>query len=552
MRRGAIVICCWAALVTLVPAAAARQPAATGRLLVMLRSDQRAHAAAARAVAARAGAVPAGFAVPQIGLLTVRPRPGESLRALARRLRADPRVAGVQAEHRARFRYQPNDPALTDPETAVGTPPGTPVEWWAAREDFPAAWDVSRGDGAVVAIVDSGIETSHPELSTQIAGTADFDPSDPGSPTTDTLGHGTHVASLACGAGDNGVGLAGAGLHCKILDIRSDLTDSSIAASIVYATDHGADAINMSFGTDGSTPPSQAVIAAVDYAYQHDVVMVAAAADNPTEEQGYPSDILQPTGTGAQLGSGKGLSVTAADFDDGRADFAGYGTQISLAAYGAFRGTGGGGPPGIFGAFTESANDIEMGSVVPPRAPCGCRTDFHGDRRYGYLQGTSMAAPMVAATAALMRHLNPPLGAAGVIRAIEETARRAGAAWSQDLGWGILDAGRALQLAAQIDRTPPVSRLQAPTSVTRARTIRLRWTGSDPSPPGVRSSGIARFELWRAVDGGRAQRIATTTAHSLRVHLRPGRRYAFFTIAIDHAGNREHRPAAPDARVRAR
>ncbi|HEU4979156.1 MAG TPA: S8 family serine peptidase, partial [Solirubrobacteraceae bacterium] len=485
MRRAVMLICC-AALAALAPPAAAAQAPRTGRLLVLLRSPHGAHAAAAQAVAARAGARRAGFDVPQIGLVTVRPRPGESLRALVQRLRSDPRVASVQSEHRARLRYDPNDPALTDLETAAGTPPGTTVEWWAPRENLPAAWDISRGDGAVVAIIDSGIETSHPELTDQIAGTADFDPGDSGSATTDSLGHGTHVASLACGEGDNGVGLAGAGLHCKILDIRSDLTDSSVAASIVYATDHGADAINMSFGTDGSTPPSQAVVSAIDYAYQHGVVMVAAAADNPTQEQGYPSDVLQPSGTGPQVGSGKGLSVTAADFDDRRASFAGFGTQISLAAYGAFRGTGAGGPPGIFGAFTQNLNDLETGSLIPPRPPCGCRADFHGDRRYGYLQGTSMAAPMVTAVAALMRHLNPPLGAVGVIRAIEETARQpAGSGWQPDLGWGILDAGRALQLAAQLDRTAPVSRLLRAPSSTHAHTIRLRWRGTDAGPPGV-------------------------------------------------------------------
>ena len=88
------------------------------------------------------------------------------------------------------------------------------------------------GAGATVAIIDTGAETSHPELADRVLGAASFDPD--GSPaTTDTAGHGTHVASLACGAGNNGVGLAGAGLRCRLLILKSDFSDSSVAKAIV-------------------------------------------------------------------------------------------------------------------------------------------------------------------------------------------------------------------------------------------------------------------------------------------------------------------------------
>ena len=79
---------------------------------------------------------------------------------------------------------------------------------------------------------------------------------------------------------------------------RSDLSDFSVAQSIVDATDRGADAINMSFGTDGSRPAAHGIVDAIDYAYKRGVVLVAAAADDPIEEQGDPSNVLQPTGTG--------------------------------------------------------------------------------------------------------------------------------------------------------------------------------------------------------------------------------------------------------------
>jgi serine protease len=532
-----------------VPGARADAPA-TGRLLVKLRPGAE-HSArpSAAALAATSDARPAGYSVPQIRLVTLRPRRGESLRALAARLRADGRVESVQVEHRARLRFDPNDPALTTPETAVGTAPGTPIEWWAPRSGFEQAWGITTGAGATVAVIDTGAETSHPELADRVAGTVSFDP-DSSQPTVDTVGHGTHVASLACGAGNNGIGLAGAGLRCKLLVIKSDFSDSSVAKAIVWAVDHGADAINMSFGTDPGPQPSQAVRDAVEYAVQHNVVLVAAAADSAISEQGYPADLLQPTGSGPNLASNKGLSVTAADVFDHRASFAGEGSQISVAAYGTYDASGNG-PPGIFGAFTAGPNELETGSVgLPPRPPCNCRTTFAGDPRYAYVQGTSMATPMVAATAALMRHLNPDLTSDEIVLVIKQTARRpAGAGWTSDLGWGILNAGAAVARAAALDRRAPTSRVLRVRSRTAQRTITLRWTGTDRGPAGVRASGIARYELWRSTDGAKFRRLFSTRSTSRRVTLRRGGRYRFYTVAVDHAGNREPAPQRADVAV---
>lgn len=527
------------ALLTASPAAHA-DPSTTGRLLVTLRPGAAGGGATARA----AGAEPAGISVPQLRLLTVRP----ATRAVARRLRADPRVARVEVEHRARLRFDANDPALATPEPAIGTAPGTPVEWWAARSGFPVAWDHTTGAGALVAVIDTGTETSHPELADRVLAAQTFDASGTAA-TIDAVGHGTHVASLACGAGNNAIGLAGAGLRCRLLVAKVDLSDSSVAAAIVWAVDRGADAINMSFGTEPDVDPSQAVRAAVSYAYDHGVVMAAAAADKPISEQGYPADLLQPSGTGPDLAQGKGLSVTAVDALDQRASFAGRGSQISLAAYGAYN-PDGPGPPGIFGAFTQGLNQLETGSVVPLVRPCGCRTTFLGDTRYAYIQGTSMAAPMVAATAALARNLNPDLDAAHVIRLLKESARRpAGTGWNAELGWGILDAGAAVTRAAATDARAPTSRVTRLRARTKRRGLTLRWRGADAAPSGVRSSGIARYELWRSTDGRRFRRLYSGPSTTKRVTLRRGGRYRFYSVAIDHAGNREPAPAQADTRV---
>src|SRR5690349_2369179 len=156
---------------------AARADAPTGRLLVLLRepagAGPAAHASAARAVLARAGARRSGADLPQIGLVTVRPAPGGSLGALTAVLRRNPAVRSVQPEYRLQLRAAPNDPALTQPETASGTPSGTPVQWPYQREGLSHLWDVAHGDSAVVGVVDTGADASHPELGSKIKAAVD-------------------------------------------------------------------------------------------------------------------------------------------------------------------------------------------------------------------------------------------------------------------------------------------------------------------------------------------------------------------------------------------
>jgi serine protease len=527
-----------------VAAPAAHGSVLTGRLLVTLQPSHGAHASA-NAVLARAHARRTSPLLAQLRLFTVRPVTG-SLHVLATRLRDDPSVANVEVERRATVRSDPGDPALTTQEAAAGTPAGTPVEWWALRENFPAAWDVTHGAGAVIGIIDTGIDAGHPEFAERIRATVDQD-ADSDNPGHDDAGHGTHVASLACATGGNGVGLAGAAYGCQLVIERSDLSDFSVAASIVDATDRGADAINMSFGTDGSESAPEPIVNAIRYAYKRGVVLVAAAADDPTEEQGDPSNVLQPTGTGPVLARGKGLDVTAATVQDTRASFAGRGTQISIAAYGTYGASDGSGPRGLFGAFPGNLTSLETGSLAGD-PPCNCRAIFNGDVRYAYVGGTSMAAPQVTAAAALVRHLNPDLRAADVIRLIKRTARRPpGAGWSAELGWGILDAGAAVAAARVKDRRAPVSRLRTLRKL-RGGKLTLRLAGSDPAPAEVVASGIARFEIWRSVNGHKAHKFRTTRARRVRVPARHSVRYGFYSIAVDKAGNRESAPRRADAR----
>ena len=248
-----------AVALTLAPArAGAASEQRTGRLLVTLKDGAR-----SAPVLALPGLRRDGAQVPQIGLVSVRPTGGVLPSVLAPLLRRLPGVRHVEVERRHELRAVPNDPSLTTLETAPGTPAGTPLQWWISRLNLPAAWDIERGAGATVAVIDSGVDAGQPDLAGKIAQSIDND-DDPahGPPTGDENGHGSHVSSQACAAGDNGTGIVGAGLDCRLLVIKSDLGDGSIARSIVQAADLGADAVNMSFGTNGTGSAARAIVEA--------------------------------------------------------------------------------------------------------------------------------------------------------------------------------------------------------------------------------------------------------------------------------------------------
>ena len=538
----------------LLPAAAQAAPERTGRLLVKLDAPRSAPSAAARAAAAVIaldGVRRDGAQIPQLDRISVRPVGGLALSALAHLLRRQPGVRSVEVEHRHELRFVPNDPALSAPEISSGTPGGTPLQWWVGPTGLPGAWDASRGDNALVAVIDTGIDGAHPDLAGKIADSIDNDGAARHGPaTSDENGHGTHVSSLACAAGDNGVGVVGAGLNCRLLVIKSDLSDGSIARSIVQAADRGVDVINMSFGTDGQIAAAQAIVEAVDYAVARNVVLVAAAADTPTEQQGDPGNLLQPTGTAPDIAAGRGLTVTASNFAGARASFAGRGSQISLAAPGSFGDRGG--PAGIFGAFPGNATELESGGGgLFPAPGCRCRATFNGDGRYAYLEGTSMAAPIVAGIAALVGQVNPDATASDIIRVLKESASRpAGSGWSPELGWGIVNATAAIGAVRAIDRRAPQSQASGRTRIRGARSFTLRWTGQDGAPAGVAASGVAVYEVYRSTNRGPYRRIKRTRATRLKIAVKPGSRYRYYTIAVDKAGNREVVPPKPDLSTR--
>jgi serine protease len=541
MRRrlaGAIATVAVAALAA--PAAQADGPRHTDRWLAVLERPAQARSPVlVERLLDRTGARRAGPGAPSLGVLTLRgPRPAIG------RLRRDPAVARVSREWTRELRRVPNDPALSTVEGEFAVAPGTPIQWALARQGFPFAWDVTTGAGARVAVLDTGIDGTHPELAGKILSAESIDGSDP---RTDRDGHGTHVAGLACAATDDGLGVAGAGWGCGLhvvklgADVTGRIPDEDVVRGLELAIAHAPHAINMSFG---GGPDSAALDAALQAAYDRGIVLVASAANNSEGiRQGAPASLLQP-GDADNLDAGRGLVVTAADFEDTRAG-TGRGPGVSLAAYGFYDETRG--APGLISTYPAPFT-LRDGRCTPRVLPNCPRRDLGGTNSYAYLEGTSMAAPHAAALAALVGALNPHLTAAEKIRIVKETARRSGG-WNPDLGWGILDAGRAVDVARRVDRLSPFSRVRV--AKRRGRRVRLAFRMSDPGAErGLVPSGVTRLELFGRRAGKRVKRLRKyRVRHGVVIRLRAGR-WRLYTTAADAAGNVEVAPHRPDARVR--
>jgi subtilisin family serine protease len=191
---------------------------------------------------------------------------------------------------------------------------------------------------------------------------------------------------------------------------------------------HGAKIINLSFA--GATT-SRVEQDAIRYAVRKGVLLVAAAGNdfakgNPVE---YPAALLQPVGSNGH--GGAGLVVGASGRDGTRAPFSSTGSWISLAAPGV----------GIGGAVPVGASPSEF-----PRSPLAT-----AGSTYGFGSGTSFAAPLVSGAAALVWAANPTLTARQVAGILERTASGHGT-WTPDLGYGVIDVGAAVALAADLGR----------------------------------------------------------------------------------------------------
>ncbi len=291
-------------------------------------------------------------------------------------LEKKPNVATVDYNYKRTLSYTANDPGLRD-------------QWALGKAGFERAWNGERGEGAKIAILDTGVAAGHPDLKGKISAQWDFLEND--RVADDPNGHGTAVAGIAAALTDDGAGIAGACPDCKLVVAKvmggnGVGYDSDIAQAITWSVDNDADVVNLSLGGQAE---SAVLKQAVDYAAKKGVVIVAAAGNRGENSREYPTAYPSV------------VAVASTDQGDVRAPDSNFGSWVDVAA------------PGV-----------EIVSTVP--------------EGYGLWSGTSMAAPHVAALAALFA----ADGAENVEDRISKTADDLGRRGSDAYyGAGRIDAG---------------------------------------------------------------------------------------------------------------
>ena len=337
-------------------------------------------------------------------------------------LSSDPRVAYAELNHVVSIAATPNDPSFSQLWGLhnTGQTGGTNDK----DIDAPEAWELATGDSnIVVAVTDTGVDFSHPDLADQRwvntldpVGGGDDDGNglvddwsgwdfvnDDNDPFDDNR-HGTHVSGTIGAEGNNGVGVVGVNWNVKIMALKflnsaGSGTTADAIASTLYAADHGADVSSNSWG---GGPYDQALLDAIEYGASRGMLFVAAAGND-----GFNNDVT-PTYP-ATYASDAVLAVAATDHNDGLAFFSSYGAKtVDLGA------------PGVGILSTTPGNT------------------------YGSFDGTSMATPHVAGAAALVEDRFPGATLYGIKALLMNSVDSAGSLAGKTVTGGRLNIGNAL------------------------------------------------------------------------------------------------------------
>jgi thermitase len=314
-----------------------------------------------------------------------------------------PQQAAAVCSRSAWVQYAEPDPVFA--ATSIPNDPSFAQEWGLTKIQAPQAWDVAQGNGVPIAILDSGIDQSHPDLAAKIVANMNYSTSN----TVDDLyGHGTHLAGIAAAITNNGLGIAGVGYNCTLMNVKvaednnGATRASALAAGIMGAADSGAKVICMSLGSPQS---SNTVQDAVSYAWNAGVVLVASAGNSNSTAANFPAAYPEC------------ISVAATDPSDQREVQGNFGST--------------------FGSWVDvAAPGLNILSTLPTHpTPLG--------QNYGALSGTSQSAAFVAGLAGLV--WSTPFGTsnAAVRARIEATCDRipgTGTLWAS----GRINAARAV------------------------------------------------------------------------------------------------------------
>ncbi|MEU0414044.1 S8 family peptidase [Streptomyces griseorubiginosus] len=249
----------------------------------------------------------------------------------------------------------------------------------------PKAWAAGYdGKGVKIAVLDTGVDATHPDLKTQVVESKNFTTA---ADATDKFGHGTHVASIAAGTGAKsggkykGVAPGAKILNGKVLDDTGSGDDSGILAGMEWAAAQGADVVNLSLGGQ-DTPEIDPLEAEVNKLSAEKGILFAIAAGNSG-----------PESVGSPGSADAALTVGAVDDKDKLADFSSTGPR---AGDGAIK-------PDVTAPGVDITAAAAKGSVIDQEV---------GEKPPGYLtiSGTSMATPHVAGAAAILKQEHPDWG----------------------------------------------------------------------------------------------------------------------------------------------
>ncbi|WP_114326685.1 S8 family serine peptidase [Candidatus Colwellia aromaticivorans] len=290
--------------------------------------------------------------------------------------------------------------------------------WHLNKMQLPTAWESAKGNGVVVAVLDTGVDSNHSDLSANMV--AGWNSVSNNSDTSDVYGHGTWVAGVVAATSNNGSGVTSIAWHSSIMPIR--ITNQSngyaywsdVANGLTWAADHGADIANISY----SVTTSSSVTNAAQYMRNKGGLVVASAGNE-----------------GANLNctdNASIITVSATDSADNKASWSNYGNCLDVAA------------PGV-GIWTTYLNN-----------------------GYGRVNGTSFASPATAATLALIKSANPNLSNDELENILETSAdkTKSGGVFSSYYGHGRVDAAAAVAMAQQaptIDQQAPTVAITSPT-----------------------------------------------------------------------------------------
>jgi serine protease len=291
------------------------------------------------------------------------------------------------------------------------------------------AWDTSTGNGATVAVLDTGVACENHSLykkapdfvNTNFVPGYDFVNND--AYPNDDNGHGTHVTGTIAQSTNNGIGAAGVAYDCsimpvKVLNAEGSGTLAQIADGIYYATEHGADIISMSLGYH-ALRVDPVLKAALDTAYNNGVTIVAAAGNDNTRFVSYPAAYE------------KCIAVGATRYDGNRAYYSNYGDALDIVA------------PGGDIRVDQSGDDGYGDGII--QNTFNSTTKDPANFGYWLFQGTSMATPHVSGVAALLISSKPDATPDEVRAAMQNTATDLGiSGWDKYYGYGLVNAAAAL------------------------------------------------------------------------------------------------------------